>query len=231
MKTRSVPRYAKFTQAMVNTTKLLVEETGALIGYTQSDEITLVWNSDSIASQIWFDGRIAKMTSQLGSLTTLHFYREILKLLPEKARQLPSFDARVWQVPNKDEAVNAVLWRELDATKNSTSMAAATYYLPKELHGKTRSQRQELLFQKGINWNDYPASFKRGTYVQRKKSARSFTVDEIALLPAKHAARMNPHLVIERSDVRVVEMPPLAKVINSCDVFFKGGDPMVDSRE
>src|SRR5437762_3424111 len=48
-------------QLMVTVTRHLVEETGAAIGYTQSDEIQLAWYSSEMKSQIFFDGRIQKM--------------------------------------------------------------------------------------------------------------------------------------------------------------------------
>lgn len=38
----------------------------------------------------------------------------------------------------------------------------------RRLQDKSSSQMQELLFQKGVNWNDYPAFFKRGTFVLRR---------------------------------------------------------------
>lgn len=65
------PFDADLSACMVETTVALVKETGACVGYTQSDEITLAWHSPSLAQPIWFDGRVAKMTSQLAALATL----------------------------------------------------------------------------------------------------------------------------------------------------------------
>lgn len=214
------------TQMMIETTKLLVAETNASLGYTQSDEISLTWHSLDRKSQIWFDGRIAKMTSQLGALATLYFYRQVLVYKPEYANKLPSFDARVWQVPNRTEAANVFLWREWDATKNSISMAASEYFSHNELHGKNSSDKHELLFSKGINWAHYPAAFKRGTYVQRRRSTRKFTAEELQRLPEKHAARSDPDLSVERWSITEVEMPPFAHVSNREDVVFEGAEPL-----
>jgi len=47
----------RMVRAMVETTKALVKETNAVVGYTQSDEITLILYSDNFDSQIWFDGK------------------------------------------------------------------------------------------------------------------------------------------------------------------------------
>ncbi|MBL8909330.1 MAG: hypothetical protein JNM17_01385 [Archangium sp.] len=83
------------------------------------------------------------------------------------------------------------------------------------------------MFQKGINWNDYPAFFKRGTFVQRRSVKRKFTAAELELLPPKHEARRNPELEVERTEVREIDMPPFGKVINRVGVLFDGEEPRV----
>ncbi len=223
------PYDERMTRCMIETTKYLVKETGANIGYTQSDEISLAWHSTGIKSQIWFDLRITKMVSQLAAQATLAFYREVLKQLPEYADRLPSFDARVWQLPNRTEAANVFLWREWDATKNSISMAAAAYYNHKQLHGKNGSQKQDMLFAKGINWNDYPIAFKRGTYIQKRVTSRAYSCSEIDSLPPKHQARSNPELVVERTDFVQVDMPIFASIDNREGVIFDGVEPRIKS--
>lgn len=215
----------KFTAAMVSTTAELVRETGACMGYTQSDEITLAWHATSTKSQIWFDGRVAKMVSQLAAQATIAFYREVLDLMPDYADRLPTFDARVWNVPNRAEGANAFLWRELDATKNSVSMAASAHYSHKALMGKNSQAKHDMLRDAGVNWNDYPPVFKRGAYVQRRGVAIPFSAEELERLPQKHAARSNPNLVVERSTVSVLGMPPLATVLNREAVIFDGAIP------
>lgn len=214
------------TAIMVATTVELVSETNASMGYTQSDEITLAWHSTDPKSQVWFDGRIAKMTSQLGALATLYFYRLVQQRMPAYADKLPTFDARVWQVPNRTEGANVFLWREWDATKNSLTMAASELYSHKELHGKNGADKHEMLFAKGINWNDYPAAFKRGTYVQRRRVLRPFTADELEKLPPKHEARANPDLVVERWRIAPLDMPIFGSVVNREDVVFEGAEPV-----
>jgi tRNA(His) guanylyltransferase len=214
-----------FTRCMVETTEALVRETGACMGYTQSDEITLAWHSTDARSQIWFDGRVQKMVSQLAAQATLHFYRAAYFLLPGGyAERLPTFDARVWNVPNRTEGANVFLWREWDATKNSLSMAASAYYSHKALLGKHSREKHDMLMAKGINWNDYPASFKRGTYVQRQRVSKPFSAREIELLPAKHEARANPGLIVERQVVGVLDLPPLGQIVNREAVIFEGAD-------
>jgi len=217
---------------MVETTKFLVEETNACIGYTQSDEISLILYSDTYKSQVFFDGIIQKLVSVLASLATAKFLTLVMGKMPDKVKELPVFDCRVWTVPNKEEAVASILWREFDSTKNSISMLAQSKFSHKELDGKTGEEKQEMLFSKfGINWNDIEPRFKRGTYIQRKKIVRRFSVEELDKLPPKHAARKNPDLTFERSDVIVVNMPPLSTVVNRVAVIFDGAEPETLKKE
>lgn len=216
------PYDERMQSAMINTTKFLVAETNACIGYTQSDEITLAWDSP-----VYFGGRICKIVSQLAAQATLAFNRIIAVTMPEYTERLPTFDARVWQLPNQTEAANVFVWREWDAVKNSITMAASTVYSHKELHGKNSSDKQEMLFAKDINWNDYPTAFKRGTYIQRRSVVRPFTADEIEKLPLKHEARTNPKLSITRNEIQIIDLPIFTTIINKEDVIFSGKFPEI----
>jgi len=234
-------RFSKFTEGlrrpyderlsrlMVATTQQLVEETSALAGYTHSDEISLLWYAADDRRQVFLDRRIQKLTSILASMTTAFFNQHLSEAIPERAGTLALFDCRVWAVPTREEAANAFLWRELDATKNSVSMAARHYYSHEELLGRSSSEMQELLFQKGVNWNDYPAFFKRGTFVLRRTEYRKFEAADLASLPEKHAARRNPELTIERTVVGAVELPPFGRVANRVGVLFEGEAPQLRS--
>lgn len=219
------PFDAYFSACMVGTTAILVRDTGACMGYTQSDEITLAWHARTTQSQIYFDGRVAKMTSQLAAQATLVFYRMVLEHMPQYADRMPTFDARVWNVPNQVEGANVFLWREWDATKNSLSMAASAHYSHKALMGKNSRQKHDMLHDKGVNWNDYPSLFKRGTYVQRRTTKAPFSAAELEQLPPKHAARANPHLMVERSLCTALDMPPFGAVTNRVAVVFDGAQP------
>ncbi|MFA5071134.1 MAG: tRNA(His) guanylyltransferase Thg1 family protein [Candidatus Pacearchaeota archaeon] len=210
-------------------TRKLMEETSAIIGYTQSDEISLILYEENPKSQLIFDGKIYKINSVLASLAT-YFFQEGCKLFfPERLMSRPAiFDCRAWNVPTCIEAVNYLLWREQDATKNAISMAARVYYYHKELEGKDGKQKQEMLFQKGVNFNDLPDFFKRGIYLQKVSSFRKFTTEELEKLPEKHDARSNPDLQIERKDIVEVSIPPLHKIKNRVSFVFKGHRPITE---
>lgn len=208
--------------AMIETMKFLVEQTDACIGYVQSDEISLVL-SDIKAPM--FDGKIAKLNSVIASMATAKFNEVIHKSYPNKP--LAFFDCRCWNVPSRTEAVNNILWREFDATKNSISMAARSVYSDAQLLGKNGSEKQDMLMEKGINWNDYPVFFKRGTYARRVVISRKFTDEELNELPEHHEARNNPDLLITRSSIEVIDMPIFTKVMNRNEVVFDGAMPIV----
>ncbi len=78
------------------------------------------------------------------------------------------FDARAFNVP-KEEVMNCLIWRQQDATRNSIQSAGQAQFSHKQLIGKSCNEIQDMLFiQKGINWNDYPTSCKRGTCCIKK---------------------------------------------------------------
>jgi len=152
---------------------------GCVFAYTQSDEMTFVLcNDQSNESEPWFGNRVQKIASVVSSMVTAHFGGKM-------SGPLAYFDTRVFGVPTWQEAINCLVWRQNDATKNSVS--AACYYevakvvgkktARKMMHGLNGKEQQELLFQQtGINWNDYPTRFKRGTACYRKP--RTLTNDD-----------------------------------------------------
>lgn len=220
-----------FCDLMRQTAKYLVKETQANMGYCQSDEISLVWYSNDYKSKIFFDGKVQKMNSILASMATGFFNTYKSEYIPSKRFLMAAFDCRVWQVPTLGEAANMFVWREKDATRNSVEMAAQTYYSHKVLHKKSNSEMQEMLHEKGVNWNDYPAFFKRGTYIQKRKTTRKFTTEELEVLPERHDARKNPDLMIERTDIVMLDMPPITKISNRVDVILFGAEPILNGDE
>ena len=144
------------------------------MGYTQSDEITiLLTNYEKLTTESWFDNNLQKMCSVAASMATAKFNEEIHKVYPDKGFAM--FDARAWVVPHQD-VNNAFLWREQDASKNSVSMVAQANFPHKELQGLNGNQMQDKLFlEKGINWNDLPVWQKRGVAIIRKQKPKTVT--------------------------------------------------------
>jgi len=135
---------------------------------------------------------------------------------------LPTFDCRVFNLPTLEESANAFLWRELDATKNAISMASSVYFSPKQLHGKSGKEKQEMLFQEhNINFNDYPSFFKRGTFLRRVTEEQYLSDEELAKIPERH----RPEGAIIRSRIVDLKMPRMLSIINRVGVLFNGEDP------
>lgn len=220
------PYDKRLVDCMRQTAIQVADETSALLAYTQSDEITFLWYQKDYDSEIWFNGKHSKMVSQLAALTTLFFYKNCEKYLPEYCKKNPSFDARVFQVPTKAEACNVFLWRELDATRNSVSMAARSVYSHKQLDGQGRADMMDMLMEKGINWNDYPAFFKRGSYIKRVTESKQFSKEDLEKLPENHEARSNPDMIFRRSYFDVIDVPIFSKIENKVDFIFNGHKPM-----
>lgn len=188
-----------FVKTMQDTMKYLCENVqGCVLGYTQSDEITLVLvDYNDRDTSAWFDNNIQKMASVSASMATMAFNQylairyysfeedffeawnttdEDKKYCDTLRKKLHSamFDSRVFTIP-KEEVVNCLIWRQRDATRNSIQSVGQANFSHKELHGKNCSDIQDMLMlKKGINWNDYPTTLKRGSCCVKK----SFTVNE-----------------------------------------------------
>lgn len=215
------PYDSRMSELMIETTKYLVEYTHAKIGYTQSDEISLVFYSNSFDSQIFFDRNIFKMTSILASMATAKFTMLAMDIFPDRVKKmLPTFDCRVISFPNRDECVNMLIWRVRDAIKNSISMASQHYYSDSQLHGVNSTKKLDMLIDKGVNWNDYPRFFKEGVFVQRKLIEKSFSDEELAKIPEKH----RPSGSVIRSVVVECDIPPFQSVKNKVEFIFDGED-------
>lgn len=212
----------RLSLAMRETTKALVETFNASIGYTQSDEITLAFPNLDAAKLMMYDGKVQKLISLTAGLAAAKFNREIMARIPEKAHLLPIFDSRGWCYPNLDLAAENLLWRETDATRNSLTMAASAFYSHKELHKAGFTKKHEMLHAKGINWNDYPAAFKRGTYIRRQTVMKSLTEKELERIPVGR----RPTGPVIRSVLAEIDMPPLASVANVHGVLFHGEAPV-----
>lgn len=188
-------------KSMQQTTQYLCENIqGCVLGYTQSDEITLILvDYKNLESSAWFDYEVQKLVSISASMATMAFNKffedncydwfednvdlEQLAMDPdsktaklfgayEKARNRGAmFDARCFNIP-KEEVTNLIYWRQLDATRNSIQMVGQANFSHRELHGKTCNMIQDMLMtERGINWNNLPTHKKRGSCVVRKGCA------------------------------------------------------------
>jgi tRNA(His) guanylyltransferase len=210
----------RLMELMTDTTKELVKETNAIIGYTQSDEITLVLFSDDYTKSVYHDGKKQKILSKLTGVCVNYFNNRRQELLPDH-NQFANFDCRIFQVPNLSWAYKQLLWRERDATKNSISMLAQAHFKHKELQNLNGSQMQDkLMLECEVNWNDLPVPKKRGTYVKKFTIKSKFTNEDFKKLPPKHQAHQNPELEYERTIIKEIEFPILSKINDPITTLF-----------
>ena len=172
-------------KSMQNTMKYLCENIqGCVLGYTQSDEITLILvDYKKLTSSAWFDYEVQKMCSIAASMATMAFNKffdsEVRKWAYENQSNTDvndlrntyynatlkgaMFDARCFNIP-REEVTNLIYWRQLDATRNSIQMVGQTNSSHNELQNKSCNDIQDMLMtQKGINWNNFPTHQKRGS--------------------------------------------------------------------
>ena len=149
---------------MAETTKFLCENcTNCVLGYTQSDEISLLFPDENArGTTAWFDKRLQKLVSLTASMATYYFNANN----PYKNKIPAFFDSRAFLIPPEDVR-GYFIWRQNDATKNSLFMLAQHLYSHGELIGRKREDLQELCWQKGHNWNDLSTQEKRGTAVYK----------------------------------------------------------------
>lgn len=153
----------RFRDLMVETVRYLMD-VGFRIdyGYTESDEISLVFNS----SDTLFGRKIRKIISVLSGEASGFF---------SVALGRPAcFDARVSQLPTRELVIDYLRWRAEDAHRNALN-AHCYWTLRREglgsteatrrLKGLSVSDKNELLFQRGVNFNNLPAWQRRGTGV------------------------------------------------------------------
>ena len=156
----TAPFDERFRDLMVQTTAHVMQcGFRVLYGYTQSDEISLLVHRDEQA----FGRKLRKYESILAGEASAKF----ALLLGAHA----AFDCRISQLPNAELVVDYFRWRSEDAHRNALN--GHCYWLLRQ-QGKSATQattallylsvaqKNELLLQVGINFNDVPLWHKRG---------------------------------------------------------------------
>lgn len=232
-------------EAMESTMRYLCENIqGCKIGYTQSDEITLlVTDWDTLETNAWFDYNVQKICSIAASMATLEFNRSLAKLVMDEERSWnhgltpqsleiqmehsqyisnlenavakgAMFDARAFNIP-KEEVVNCFIWRQQDAIRNAIQMLGQTYFSHKELQGKNCTEIVDMLInQKRIYINNMPATFQRGCCCF-KISYPHVTVD--AKTKEEVVTRRTKWTIDEEIPVFTEDRSYIGRYVNECE--------------
>lgn len=235
----------ELVETMQEVTKFLIEETNACLGYVQSDEISLCWLDVDKAP---FDGKLFKLQSVLASLATSKFVNYIQekywherelnlitdkdnnswKPLGTKVMNNPSFDCRVFQLPNEMELANTFIWREMDAVRNSVSMLAQANFSHNQLQGKDRKAMLTMLEEKGIRWNELPSELKQGTYFHRELYEKELEDEIWNKIPDNKKPESR---IVIRSRVVKYELPRMNNVENKVGVYFHNEEPRIKDEQ
>ena len=175
-------------RTMQETTKYLCENIqGAVLGYTQSDEISiLLTDYTTLETDAWFDYEVQKLCSISASMATMAFNKAFAHEIAAQSKRIYTeyltdkdsnyidslenamnkgamFDARCFNIP-KEEVANYFYWRQLDAMRNSVQMVGQANFSHKELQFKSTKQIISLLETHcGINWHSLPIWQQRGS--------------------------------------------------------------------
>ena len=164
-------------KAMTTTTAYLCENIqGCVLGYTQSDEITLVLcDYQSIDTDAWFDNKVQKMVSVASSLATFKFnnyfnylvnnleqYGDFIEDDSIQSMTIDEFSIYLDRLNKatkkgalfdarafnvpKEEVCNNLIWRQRDAENNSVQALAQSLYSHKELQGLSVKSLQDKIF-------------------------------------------------------------------------------------
>ena len=162
---------------------------GCVLGYTQSDEITLVLiDYQTLTTDAWFDYEVQKLCSVSASMATAYFNGAVrlyiqgledgyyalmrsnhaelqdaqIKELNKWQSKMATFDARCFNLP-RHEVANCLIWRQQDATRNSILSLAQSLMSHKNMQGKSTKELQNIMLEQyNVNWNDLPTAEKRG---------------------------------------------------------------------
>lgn len=153
----------RFRDAMIGTVVHLMScGFQAIFGYTQSDEISLLFGRDENS----YGRNIRKWTSILAGEASAAFAVSISRVA--------AFDCRVIELPTENLVVDYFRWRSEDAHRNALNAwcywklrdeGADVAMATQRLEGMSVAEKNELLFQRGMNFNELPAWQRRGVGV------------------------------------------------------------------
>jgi tRNA(His) 5'-end guanylyltransferase len=171
------PHCSKFSECILSTTLRLCNEVeGALFAYQHNDEIVIVSRNDQTPETTpWYDNKVQKICSVTSSIATLHFNNCANAISLDMVGE-PVFTSQVSVVPNIMEAINTMVFKQ--QFNFHTSIQNACFYellkrhdkhtIKEMLNGLNVDEKMELLQQEcGVDFNDYPHSFRRGAACYR----------------------------------------------------------------
>ncbi|SGZ50891.1 CIC11C00000005149 [Sungouiella intermedia] len=159
-----------------------------LLAYGDSDEyLFLLRRSCDL-----FERREMKLVSTFASFMSVHYVMAWNAEFPEKpveSSRLPTFDARAVVYPNSQTVRDYFSWRQVDCHINNLYNTSFWNLILKAgmtgqqaeqaLMGTLASDKNEILFKQcGVNYNNEPDMFKKGTVIVREYEAWTGEAEE-----------------------------------------------------
>jgi tRNA(His) 5'-end guanylyltransferase len=204
-------------RAMLQTTCDIRNQLHYIFAYGQSDEVSFLFYYPDTKSQSPFDGRVDKLCSIMASAFTWYFSK-----LHDNGRPA-LFDCRAFNIPF-NEINNYFIWRQQDAVRNSIQMIGHANFSPKQLHGKTCNQIQDMLFkEKEINWNNVEPYFKRGWGVSLTRgnfgyiNVPTFTENRLFIESLMHETYVKAHPELKKE----ISFEDMQKLVDANEKLVK----------
>lgn len=219
------PYDEKMANAMRVTCRRLVEQYSPVLGYVQSDEITLVFDPEQ---NMPFDGRLQKSCGAMAGQGSSYFMVEGFEHFRELTlRKAPAFEGRANGYPSLTAAMN-VVWRELDARRNAATGAGRKNFTQKELAGKSPTQIKAMLATEGVDfYTAYPSYFRRGSIFRRREVEQPLSEETLASIPEKYREQKRGEVVRRSMVVELDIHPPLYAIGNLEGFLFDDEEPVV----
>ncbi|HEY4386429.1 MAG TPA: tRNA(His) guanylyltransferase Thg1 family protein [Ktedonobacteraceae bacterium] len=188
----------KFQGLMRQTATTLLEELHGIYAYTESDEISVLFRRD------WdlFDREVEKLVSLSAAIASATFTLA--------SQHIAHFDSRIWLGTDKAQVVDYFRWRQEDAARCALN-GWCHWTLRKEgktpaeamhiLSGQSLAFKNELLFQRGINFNEVPLWQRRGTgiYWEHYEKAGYDPRAEVEVIATRHRIKIDEELPMKEA--------------------------------
>lgn len=167
--------------------------TGCVLGYCQSDEISLlVQGYKNKDTQPWFDYKLNELCSVVASMATFAFNRifennvmefhdlccenrtlfdeneERIKTLLDCCEKGALFKAWAFNLPF-NEVTNYFYCRQSDGVRNSIELVGQSNFSTEQLHGVNADGIKKMLLEKGIDYDKIPVYKQRGVCCVKTK--------------------------------------------------------------
>ena len=168
---------------------------GCVFGYTQSDEITLILiDYQNLNTDAWFDYEVQKICSVSASMATLlfnkafaHFTMSLkntgnVGVYAKALNNGAMFDSRCFNIP-REEVVNLIYWRQMDAMRNSVQALGQANFPHRELQGLSSADiKQKLKVEKDIDWDNLHNDFKYGIWNRKTEKGWEENTHKVLLV-------------------------------------------------